>query len=246
MPELVPIDQLSKTRIDKAGRLIRDWLAKPNASTSDEEAQALWDMFGWRDGFRYPLSKVVNGLRSFVKSESSELRVPGAKLPVGQRLKREPQIAAKLQRYPAMKLSRMQDIGGCRAIMPGGAPEVAGVLARIQDRWDVVGKVQDYVQNPQSTGYRAIHVNVMRDGRRIEIQLRTPRQHEWATAVERTGLRLRMPLKEGGGDPNLLRYFELAAYGLALEESDQKADDEFLAEVAEARELVRHYFRRPT
>jgi len=100
---------------------------------------------------RVPLAKTVMGLRSFVKSEVPELQTPGAKLPVGQRLKREPQIISKLERYRKMNMSRMQDIGGCRAILPGGADQVAGVLARIENRWDVID-VHDYAAKPQPTG----------------------------------------------------------------------------------------------
>jgi putative GTP pyrophosphokinase len=167
--------RLSNTRVDRLGGRVRTWYERdrPELVETDEELrQALWDFFAWRDTFRYPLTKVVMGLRSFVKSERPELRAPGTRLPVGQRLKREPQIIRKLSRYPKMKLSRMQDIGGCRAIMPGGAREVAGVLARIQERWEVLD-LQNYVERPQDTGYRAIHVVVRRDQRRIEIQLRT-------------------------------------------------------------------------
>jgi putative GTP pyrophosphokinase len=247
-PEIVDGDGLSNTRVDRVGRRLRAWFERESpelVDTDDELRQALWDLFAWRDTFRSPLSKVVMGLRSFVRSERPELRAPATRLPVGQRLKREPQIIRKLSRYPTMRLSRMQDVGGCRAIMPGGASEVAAVLARIQRRWDVLD-VQDYVERPQETGYRAIHVVVRRDERLIEIQLRTPLQHEWAGAVERTGLRLRMPLKEGGGDPALLRYFALAADGMALEESGELPGAGFTAEFAEARDRVRHFFRRPS
>jgi ppGpp synthetase/RelA/SpoT-type nucleotidyltranferase len=211
----------------------------------DALTQAAWDLFSWRDTFRVPLTKTVMGLRSFVKTEVPELRASGAQIPVGQRLKREPQIISKLERYRKMKMSRMQDVGGCRAIMPGGAEQVAGVRARIEKRWDVVD-LQDYVRAPQSTGYRAIHIVVLRDSRRIEVQLRTPRQHEWASVVERAGLRLRMPLKEGRGDPDLLRYFSLAAEALALEEADLPADEELEADLAELRVVVRHFFRIPS
>jgi hypothetical protein len=55
-----------------------------------------------------------------------------------------------------------------------------------------------------------------------------------------------MPLKEGRGDPDLLRYFALAADGMALEESGHTPDERFMAEFAEVREHVRHFFRKPT
>lgn len=37
---------------------------------------------------------------------------------VAQRLKRVPTIAGKLLREPGMKLSRMEDVGGVRAVLP--------------------------------------------------------------------------------------------------------------------------------
>lgn len=100
------------------------------------------------------------------------------------------------------------------------------------------------MEEPAPSGYRAIHVVVLRDGHLVEIQLRTPRQHEWAEAVERTGLHTRHDLKEGQGPENLLRYFSMAAHGIALEESGQTPDEGFLDEFRELRETVRHYFAR--
>jgi hypothetical protein len=58
----------------------------------------------------------------------------------------------------------------------------------------------------------------MRDARLVEIQLRTPLQHEWAIAVERATLQLRMPLKFGQGEPVVLEYFAMAARGIELSE----------------------------
>jgi putative GTP pyrophosphokinase len=103
----------------------------------------------------------------------------------------------------------MQAIGGCRAILPGGRREVLGVLRRIRRNWEVE-RVYDYVVQPKATGYRAVHVVVFRDDRLIEIQLRTPRQHEWALAVERIGSRVGVAVKDGQGPPELIRYFERA------------------------------------
>ena len=48
---------------------------------------------------------------------------------VGQRLKRKHQIVAKLRRE-SIKLARMQDVGGCRAIVESG-PEVILAADRI-------------------------------------------------------------------------------------------------------------------
>jgi ppGpp synthetase/RelA/SpoT-type nucleotidyltranferase len=75
----------------------------------------------------------------------------------------------------------------------------------------------------------------------VEIQLRTPRQHEWAEAVERTGLRTRHDLEDGEGPKDLLRYFALAAHGIALAESGEVPDDDFWTEFRALREQVRPY-----
>lgn len=95
----------------------------------------------------------------------------------------------------------MEDIAGCRAILPGGAAEVAGVLRRIRRNWDVI-RVDDYVARPKNTGYRALHIVVRRDDHLVEIQLRTPAQHEWAEAIERWAARTGFPLKDGDGPPD--------------------------------------------
>ncbi len=120
---------VSRTKVDKSGALLRDWWRTP--SDSAEEASFDDNALGeagividdYRSGFQGPLKKVTVGLRQFVERESSEVIV-------GQRLKRTPQILNKLTRFSSMRLTQMEDIAGCRAILPGGAKEVAGVLRR--------------------------------------------------------------------------------------------------------------------
>jgi ppGpp synthetase/RelA/SpoT-type nucleotidyltranferase len=139
----------------------------------------------------------------------------------------------------------MQDIGGCRAILPGGETEIRAVVRRITRNWDVT-RIYDYMIEPKETGYRGIHAVAMRDDRLIEIQLRSPGQHEWALAVERTAGRLRMPeLKDGIGPPELVRYFNRAAYAIALQEHGSTTDKAFDREFKALREEVDPYFQRP-
>lgn len=239
------VSGLSKGQIDRAGARLRLWMSDDQA-WDEADPELVTETFGtlvaFRSSFQVPLTKVVMGLRSMVKSEMSVLP-PDGKLPVGQRMKREPQIARKLLRYPDMKLSRMQDIAGCRSIPLGGQSEVDGILRRIRKNWgSTIKGFKDYVREPAPTGYRALHVVVLRDEHLVEIQLRTPRQHEWAEAVERTGLRTRFNLKEGEGPEDLLHYFALAAEGIALEETGEKPDEGFTREFDELREEVRRYF----
>lgn len=130
----------------------------------------------FRAEFNVPLTKVVMGLRSAVGASN-------APVIVGQRLKRQPRIIAKLVRFPEMRLTRMQDIGGCRAILPDvGA--AAAVRARILRQKSELVDEDDYIATPKASGYRGIHLIVRRDGTLIEIQLRTTWQQAWATLVE--------------------------------------------------------------
>lgn len=185
--------------------------------------------YHFRSCHAYPLQKVTVGLRSAVATETSRSPV------VAQRFKRFPSMLKKLLRYPDMSLARMQDIGGCRAILLNG-DEVRRVLRRIRKNWRPPdNRVKDYIANPAPSGYRGIHVIVERDERLIEVQLRTPMQHEWAIAVERMGSRHGHDLKSGGGPRELLRFFQVASEGMALEERGQQPDEAFMDRYREAR-----------
>jgi hypothetical protein len=226
----------SLTQVDKAGRLLRDWWRMPSEEAQfdeDELTDAVGIIVEYRSGFQKPLKEVTVGMRQFVERESSEVTV-------GQRLKRNPQILNKLGRFRSMRLTQMEDIAGCRAILPGGAPEVSGVLKRIRRNWEVL-RIEDYVASPKSTGYRAIHVVVRRDGHPVEIQLRTPFQHEWAEGVERWAALTRFSLKDGEGPPDLLSYFELVAWGMSKDEQGERPDAAFLEVLSRFKARIDRY-----
>lgn len=228
---------LSKTKIDKAGDALREWW---NGTDEQPPADAAGVLFDFREGVQNPMKKVTVGLRQFVMREAP----PGAPIVVSQRLKRAPRIVWKLTRYPDMRLSRMQDIGGCRAILAGGHDEVLRVAHRIERNWTIKHRKHYTLEAPAPSGYRAMHLTVERDGRLVEIQLRTSLEHEWAEAVERTDRRLGFDLKSGEGPVDLLEYFRLAAYGLALDEIGREPDEEFLDGFRRARDRAARYFRR--
>lgn len=180
------------------------------------------------------------GLRQFVARECD----PDVPVTVGQRLKRAPQIVEKLSRHPKMKLSRMQDIGGCRAILQGGHDEVRRVAARIERNWTIKHQKHYTLAEPAPSGYRALHIVVQRDGRLIEIQLRTPREQDWAEAIERTDKRLGIDLKSGRGPRVVLDYFRLAAEGLAMEDAGVTPGLAFMRDFDRARDAALPYFTR--
>ena len=141
------------------------------------------------------------GLQSCITTEGYTI---GSDVEITQRLKRRNTVWDKLRREPTMKLSRMQDIGGCRAVLP--SPEaVARVLQRFTAnslrRNGSADRVLDYVESPRDSGYRAVHIHTRYRGRRVEVQLRTPWQHRWARVVEHLTSRTGIDYKSGDGPP---------------------------------------------
>lgn len=228
---------VSKGEVDRAGIALRAWWEGPEEAPVPSRPGDLLYIF--RAQFENPMKKVTVGVRQFVVRESA----PSATVSVGQRLKRAPQIVEKLARHPTMKLSRMQDIGGCRAIL-ADHDEVARVVRRIGRNWQVKHSKHYTLDSPAPSGYRARHVTVERDSRLIEIQLRTQPQHDWAEAIERTDKRLAVSLKSGEGPSVLLEYFRLAADGIAWQEAGLETDPAFMREFERVRELARPYFTR--
>jgi hypothetical protein len=114
-----------------------------------------------------------------------------------QRLKRMPTILDKIKTGALEDLSTMQDLGGCRAILPN-VQKVKEVYAKLLEiapnTFSAPAKgLKDYITTPKAVGYRSMHMVVIaehtdEDGvkvsRPIEIQCRTRLMHLWATAVE--------------------------------------------------------------
>jgi hypothetical protein len=151
---------------------------------------------------------------------------------VAQRLKRFSSVMNKLEREPDMKLSQMQDLGGCRAILADVAAvyKLYSLYGGGTQLFDSEGsfKYKDYILSPKDDGYRGIHV-IGRyharvetcqpwNGQRIEIQLRSRLQHAFATAVETVTTFTREPLKFGGGPVEWKRFFTLMGSALAIRE----------------------------
>ena len=146
---------------------------------------------------------------------------------VAQRLKREPSILLKLQRFDGMKLARMQDIGGLRAVVSSIAKvrklEAAYRGSAFQHE---LTSSKDYINNPKEDGYRGLHLiycykndNAPEyNGLSLELQLRTRLQHAWATAVETMGTFLGQALKSGQGEREWRDFFKVAGAALAISE----------------------------
>lgn len=225
----------SKSEINRCGDLLRSHLEAPDEDYDWEKVQHAYDVVGeFRSSFQYPLTKVTMGLRQMVQRESEAVVV-------AQRLKRMDRILGKLRRMPATKLARMEDIAGCRAVLAAPS-EVDGVLRRIHKRWDVV-RERDYVQKPKSSGYRANHLIVARDACRVEVQLRTRGQQQWADAVESFASRFDLPLKDEQGPEEVLEFFLLAGQGIYNDEYGADMGDGFTTRFNEAAAAVQDWVR---
>lgn len=64
---------------------------------------------------------------------------------------------------------------------------------------------------PEPDGYRAYHLYVEKQGRVIEVQLRTELQDTWANQVERDGRLGNQGYKFGRGDAAVLDYYQVTA-----------------------------------
>lgn len=135
----------------------------------------------------------------------------------GKRLKRISSILHKLHRNPKMKMSRMQDIGGCRVILSDYV-KVLNLYELLKQSKSILPNDKNYIFYPKEDGYRSIHLiyqcnspNPEYDELKIEIQLRTKLQHAWATTVEIIDTFDGQGLKLGGGTDDWKEFFRLVS-----------------------------------
>lgn len=90
--------------------------------------------------------------------------------------------------------SRLSDIYGFR-IVTHSEEDSYRTLGAIHQRWSAVpGRFKDYISQPKTNGYRSIHTTVSgRDGKRVEVQIRTRQMHD----VAETGVAAHWSYKDG-------------------------------------------------
>lgn len=218
--------------VNRAGQIIRRYLRGDARATPEKVESAILTIAAFRAAHQAPLSKANMGLRSMVRSEQCRVEI-------SQRLKRWPTILDKLvAREPTLAMSKMQDIGGCRAVLDS-VDEIYRVEARLRKRRPVVDNV-DYIQDPRESGYRGVHVVVLYDERQIEIQLRTRVMHEWALTMERLSSRTGLFLKSDGSHP-VQEWMAIVAEAMAVEESGRVVSDELASEIQRLRQRAETY-----
>jgi len=95
--------------------------------------------------------------------------------------------------------SRLSDIYGFRIITKDEV-DCYRALGAIHQRWRAVpGRFKDYISQPKSNGYRSLHTAVSgRDGKIVEVQIRTKEMHQ----VAETGVAAHWSYREGERSAN--------------------------------------------
>lgn len=221
MSRAVPLH--SRAVVNKAAR---DYVSG-NLVWGAELNAALDIINNWRSAHSFPLNTFAVRLRRKGHEIDPECLI-------AQRIKRLSSIEHKLDRFPKLPLSQMQDIGGCRAVMSTveKVQDLVKVYTVGSDLKHTLLRVDDYMACPQASGYRGVHLifkyfsdkNTVYNDLKIEIQVRSQYQHAWATAVETVGTFQKQALKSSIGEARWLRFFALMGTAIALFEGTAPVD----------------------
>jgi ppGpp synthetase/RelA/SpoT-type nucleotidyltranferase len=221
-----------KYKVVKVDTAARDMLLG-NFDSANEIFEAHQTIDNWRDSHQYPCEIFSATLTRRAKKIYKDAII-------AKRIKRLAAILAKLDRPKSntMRLTQMNDIGGCRAIVDSisNVYKLVESYKKYDSRYNkYVGNQcchpydkYDYIKSPQETGYRGIHLvykycygfnrespYAAFNGLKVEIQIRTLLQHAWATAVETVDLFENQGLKFGKGTQEWKTFFRLASRAIA-------------------------------
>jgi hypothetical protein len=260
------VPRYSRGQVDRAGELlVKPLIGHPRNPLNpfvvrDRNASEI--VKNWRGSHLWPLYVMRNTL------EKRATRIHSSAI-ISERIKRLESIEKKIleNRHRNLKLTQIEDIGGCRAVLPTiqDALALAEVYARRQTKQNL-HRLRDYISEPKSDGYRSIHLVFKYNsnweqykafnGHRIEIQVRSQLQHAWATAVEMLWTFARVPLRLAPGQVIALtprseteigkwrRFFALMASAMAIREGQPQVpgaafDKSELKKVADDLNVIR-------
>jgi hypothetical protein len=216
----------SRSKYNQAGKI----LGSHQITVDDPRRVAAVEIVGdWRMAHVFPLEQATAALQLALAWGATPV-TPVMSF-VSSRIKRLESVESKLRRENS-RLTQIQDIGGCRAVILDGTKKQLDQIARaiesgaaslfyvsFKHEW-----TKDYIANPKDDGYRGIHLVMSYigpekafSGLRIEAQLRTKNQHLWSTAVEICEFftQKKLRAKEKTGDKIWQRFFLLTSGYLA-------------------------------
>lgn len=157
----------------------------------------------------------------------NELDKAGIEADVYGRAKKPYSVWRKMQEKD-LAFSRLSDIYGFRVICATEA-DCYRILGVIHQRWRAVpGRFKDYISQPKSNGYRSIHTTVSgRDGKRVEMQIRTRPMHDVAEA----GVAAHWSYREGVRSENPFAVDPAKWVASLTERLDEADHDEFMENV---------------
>ena len=191
---------VSKSEIDRLGDRLRE-----NVSTDDLRAL---------DAYRLSFTKAYHSVVSALAG------LPGVEIS-GRPAKSTTAIVEKLRRE-TIRLSQMQDIAGCRIVVPSIVQQDASAsdLQRHFPNAEIVNR-----RHRPSNGYRAVHVIISLEGRVVEVQFRTQLQHLWAELSEKLADLFGIAVKYGGGDGAVRGTLDLLSEAIELIEDIEIAPE---------------------
>ena len=182
---MAPVKQLQKSRetmdiyAPLAGRMGMQWMREELEDLSfavlnPEARQSI------RRRFVTLQRESGDVIRRITADIETVLARAGIEAEVTGRAKRAFSIWRKMEEKK-IGFGRLSDIYGFRILTTTEA-DCYGALGAVHGRWRVVpGRFKDYISQPKSNGYRSIHTTVSgRDGKRVEVQIRTREMHEVA------------------------------------------------------------------
>ncbi len=168
---------------------------------------------------------VIHRITGDMRQELEEAQIEAE---VFGRAKKPYSIWRKMQEK-GMGFSRLSDIYGFRVITRSEM-DCYRALGVIHQRWrSVPGRFKDYISQPKSNGYRSIHTTVSgRDGKRVEVQIRTRQMHD----VAETGVAAHWSYRDGVRSENPFAVDPAKWISSLTEQFDAEEDhDEFLEAV---------------
>ena len=167
---------------------------------------------------------VVHKITADIRAELEKAKIDAD---VFGRAKKPYSVWRKMQEKD-LAFSRLSDIYGFRIIAASEA-DCYRIIGVIHQRWRAVpGRFKDYISQPKNNGYRSIHTTVSgRDGKRVEVQIRTRQMHEVAEA----GVAAHWSYREGVRAQNPFAVDPAKWIATLTERFDEGDHDEFLEHV---------------